>query len=220
MSFAGHRASSQRDTIVDLGSSALSGDAARREASAPLSTFKGEFSSIGVQLGTCYDGSNIVAEDSPPLIDDHFEYRPTTIPGGRLLHAWLGADRKLGDPLFDRLSVCFTVLRVGDDAPNARPFEAAARDRNIPLTVYRSRHRQYDKPLRKAVNPYPSGPTCCLARRRDTGQRRPRARNGGWRIAGLDCIASELNKVRSVVRSCTDTSGDWRHRAAPHTQRA
>ena len=111
------------------------GDAARREVGALLSTFNEEFASIGVQLGARYDGSSIVTEDGTPPVDDFFVYRPTTIPGGRLPHSWIGSGRQFGDSLFDHLGVGFTLLRVGDDAPDGQAFEEAARARGIPLKV-------------------------------------------------------------------------------------
>lgn len=111
------------------------GEAARREIGALLSTFTEEFASIGVQLGARYDGSSIVFEGGTPPEDDFFEYRPTTIPGGRLPHSWLGEGRGLGDSLFDHLGVGFSLVRVGEDAPDGKAFEAAAHARGIPFKV-------------------------------------------------------------------------------------
>jgi len=112
------------------------GAAARRLVSAHLLTMGEEFASIGVQLGARYDGSPIIAADgskAPP--DDYVNYAPSSVPGGRMPHYWLGAGRGHGDSLFDHLGNGFTLLRLGSSAPDASALEAAARARGVPLKV-------------------------------------------------------------------------------------
>jgi hypothetical protein len=59
------------------------------------------------------------------------EYHPTTRPGSRAPHAWLGDDRSTLD-LFGR---GFTLLRFGADAPDAQPIEQGFARRRVPLSV-------------------------------------------------------------------------------------
>ena len=51
-------------------------------------------------------------------------------PGSRAPHVWLD-----DDALFDRLGVEFTLLRLEDSAPQARPIEVAAARYGVPLAV-------------------------------------------------------------------------------------
>jgi 2-polyprenyl-6-methoxyphenol hydroxylase-like FAD-dependent oxidoreductase len=64
---------------------------------------------IGTELGYSYAGSPLICtDDEPPplLIDDR--YQPTTRPGSRLPHVWLGH----GDALHDRIGSQFTLLSL------------------------------------------------------------------------------------------------------------
>lgn len=82
-----------------------------------------EFFSRGLVLGYDYASSplsvNTVA-DAPPLADS-VEYQPSTVPGVRLPHAWLGPDVAL----YDRLGPRFSVVVVGD-LPDPAGFVQAA----------------------------------------------------------------------------------------------
>ncbi len=112
------------------------GAAARRDAGAYLATFGEEFASIGVQLGARYDGSPVIAADGTPPRDDYFEYRPSSVPGGRAPHFWLDpAGTPSRRSLFDRFGIGFTLLRLGPDAPDPGPLRAAANRRGLPLAV-------------------------------------------------------------------------------------
>jgi hypothetical protein len=111
------------------------GAAARGQVSAHLSTFGEEFASIGVQLGARYDGSPIVVEDGTPPADNYVRYVPSSVPGGRAPHYWMGTGRGYGDSLFDRLGAGFTLLRLGGKPADSAPLEAAAHRRQVPLTV-------------------------------------------------------------------------------------
>ncbi len=117
----------------DLEAATVAGDAARQELGAFLSTFGEEFASIGVQLGARYDGSPIIAGDDAPPPDDFANYTPSAVPGGRAPHAWLGSGRGVGDSLFDRLGKGFTLLRLGDNAPDPSAFATAAQALTMPL---------------------------------------------------------------------------------------
>jgi hypothetical protein len=119
----------------ELEEDSVVGAAARREVGEFLGGFGEEFASIGVQLGARYDGSKIIWPDGTPPADDYATYIPSGVPGGRVPHVWLGDGRGLGDSLFDRLGVGFTLLRVGRDAPQVEALVAAAQARGIPLSV-------------------------------------------------------------------------------------
>jgi 2-polyprenyl-6-methoxyphenol hydroxylase-like FAD-dependent oxidoreductase len=94
-----------------------------------------EFASIGIQLGARYDGSPIVAEDGAPPPADPNVYHPSSVPGGRAPHVWLGAGRGIGDSLYDRMGWGFTLLCLGAREPDASALAGAARRRGVPLTM-------------------------------------------------------------------------------------
>jgi 2-polyprenyl-6-methoxyphenol hydroxylase-like FAD-dependent oxidoreductase len=111
------------------------GAAARREAADYLNGGSSEFASLGVQLGARYDGSPIVVPDGPPPADDLFDYRPSSAPGGRTPHVWVGPGRDIGDSLFDRLGAGFTVLRLGPRPPAVDRLVAAFQATGAPVSV-------------------------------------------------------------------------------------
>ncbi|GGG61483.1 2,4-dichlorophenol 6-monooxygenase [Kocuria dechangensis] len=90
---------------------------ARREALRQALVLKNyEFNALGVELGQRYASAAVVGDGSPfpaPVRDAELYYQPTTHPGARLPHAWLGT----ADPTAPKVSthdVCghgrFTVL--------------------------------------------------------------------------------------------------------------
>jgi hypothetical protein len=109
------------------------GAAARREASAYLDAHvRLEFNIPGVTFGGRYDGSPLVVPDgSTPPPDAPNSYVPTACPGGRPPHAWLDDGRSL----YDSFHREWTLLVLGGDAPDARPFEAAAHALALDLQV-------------------------------------------------------------------------------------
>jgi hypothetical protein len=111
------------------------GEQARRELGAVLSTCGEQYGSIGVQLGARYDGSPIVAEDGSPPADDFINYTPSSVPGGRAPHFWLDEKRSYGSSLYDQLGTGFTLLRLGPRAPDTSAIVVAAARQNIPLKV-------------------------------------------------------------------------------------
>jgi 2-polyprenyl-6-methoxyphenol hydroxylase-like FAD-dependent oxidoreductase len=89
-----------------------------------------ELLSDGIVMGYRYHGSPVVCGDGtepPPLRVT--EYVQSTFPGVRAPHAWL-RDRRSTLDLFGK---AFVMLRLGRNAPDAAPFEQAARRRAIPL---------------------------------------------------------------------------------------
>src|SRR4030095_12261808 len=87
---------------------------------------------IGAELGYRYAGSPLICPDpgdSPP--DNLMEYVPTTWPGARLPHAWLGD----GIALHDRLGDGYTLLCVGGAEPDSTALARAFADYGAPFTI-------------------------------------------------------------------------------------
>ncbi len=108
------------------------GDRARREFGAMLErTVGGEFRTLGLQIGYCYEDSPIcVADGTPPPPDDPANYVANARPGARAPHVWLADNRSTLD-LFGR---GFVLLRFAG-APEATAFLRVAAARGMPLVV-------------------------------------------------------------------------------------
>ena len=87
---------------------------------------------IGAELGYRYVDSPIVC-DIPGGPEHRFRvYEPSTWPGARLPHAWLGD----GTPMQDRIAFeGYTLLRLGDTHADTSGLEKALRDSGAPLTL-------------------------------------------------------------------------------------
>ena len=109
------------------------GEVARRLAGTHLHDHaRAEFDIPGVTLGARYEGSPIVAGDGAlPPPDAANAYVPSSVPGGRAPHLWLDDGRSL----YDALGFEFTLLRLGQRAPDAAPLVRAAAAPGMPLTV-------------------------------------------------------------------------------------
>jgi 2-polyprenyl-6-methoxyphenol hydroxylase-like FAD-dependent oxidoreductase len=108
------------------------GAAQRAAFLAEVERFREEFASLGIQLGARYDGSPIIVSDgAPPPPDDPKVYVPSSVPGGRAPHWWIGER----ESLFDRLGQGFNLLRLGPAAPQTTDLENAAAARSIPCNV-------------------------------------------------------------------------------------
>jgi 2-polyprenyl-6-methoxyphenol hydroxylase-like FAD-dependent oxidoreductase len=85
----------------------------------------------GLNFGTFYDRSPLIAYDdeaAPPYTMATFT--PSTVPGCRLPHVWLGDGRSL----YDVLSSGYTLVRV-DPEIEVEPLARAAAARGVPLAV-------------------------------------------------------------------------------------
>jgi 2-polyprenyl-6-methoxyphenol hydroxylase-like FAD-dependent oxidoreductase len=92
--------------------------------------------SMGVILGLRYDSSPVVVRDTPQPTDEFATYTPSSAPGGRAPHLWLGEGRGSGDSLYDRIGVGLTLLQIGGDpVPNLEALHEAAARRGIPFDV-------------------------------------------------------------------------------------
>ncbi|HLI22040.1 MAG TPA: FAD-dependent monooxygenase, partial [Stellaceae bacterium] len=113
-----------------LEAAGAAGEAARAAIAAQLPPKIKHFAPIGVHLGYRYESSPIVVPDgtaAPPM--DSVSYAPTTRPGHRAPHDWIGTGRSMLD-LFGR---GFTLLRFGAADPS--PLVAAAQSAGMPLDV-------------------------------------------------------------------------------------
>ena len=83
---------------------------------------------IGAELGYRYVGSPVIVDD--PGGPEHLfrEYHPTTWPGARLPHVWLGDD----DPIQDHMGAGYTLLRLGGSEIDCSHLAEAFRARGAP----------------------------------------------------------------------------------------
>ncbi|MFZ3355034.1 MAG: FAD-dependent monooxygenase [Xanthobacteraceae bacterium] len=86
---------------------------------------------IGAELGYRYVDSPVIS--NVPGGPEHLfrEYHPTTWPGARLPHVWLGD----GTPIQDRIADGYTILKLGGTAADASGLEAAIRACRAPVRV-------------------------------------------------------------------------------------
>ncbi len=88
------------------------------------------FTTPGIALGYIYDDSPLIIYDGSVRPEDTImEYRPTTFPGARAPHAWIGPDRSILDLFGD----AFVLLRLGKSAPDPKPLQNALAARNVPV---------------------------------------------------------------------------------------
>jgi 2-polyprenyl-6-methoxyphenol hydroxylase-like FAD-dependent oxidoreductase len=108
------------------------GEAARRAVGeAAYALHVQQFACAGLNFGYFYDDSPIIAheEESAPAYTMH-EYTPSTVPGCRTPHLWLGDGRSL----FDAVGPWFTLLRF-DPGIDVSGLELAAGRVGVPLKV-------------------------------------------------------------------------------------
>ncbi len=110
------------------------GDAVRAEVGALILAGKArEFHSLGVVLGTHYDGSPIVVPDGTAPMPDHpTDFQASARPGNRAPHLWL-AD---GSSLFDHFGAGFCLLVTAPGpGPDVARLVSAAEATGLPLRV-------------------------------------------------------------------------------------
>jgi 2,4-dichlorophenol 6-monooxygenase len=95
-----------------------------------------EFNAHGVELGQFYESSAIVSDGSArpqPARDPELYYQPSTVPGSRLPHAWVGDNTRKLSTLDLAPVTRFTLITgiAGDAWVSAT--EKVARDLGIPL---------------------------------------------------------------------------------------
>lgn len=111
------------------------GTRARAQIAEELLTLRPQFDALGVELGARYDESPIIHRDGEPPEPHLLQYRPSSVPGGRAPHLWWDTTPGRRRSLFDHFGVGFSLLLIGEDAPDASVFIALAKQRRIPLTV-------------------------------------------------------------------------------------
>jgi 2-polyprenyl-6-methoxyphenol hydroxylase-like FAD-dependent oxidoreductase len=113
------------------------GDAARADFGRRYTNaMRREWFSTGIHLGYRYEHSPIVVPDgTPEPPDDPAIYVATSRPGHRAPHVFIAAD---GRSTLDLFGLCFVLMRLGDAAPDASAFVAAAAARRMPVTVFES----------------------------------------------------------------------------------
>ena len=90
-----------------------------------------EFNIPGITFGCRYDGSPIIIADGEPPPDQANVYIPTSCPGGRAPHLWLGEDHSL----YDEFGFEWTLLRLGPKPPSAAGIKAAFAGAGLQLKV-------------------------------------------------------------------------------------
>jgi 2-polyprenyl-6-methoxyphenol hydroxylase-like FAD-dependent oxidoreductase len=128
-----YRADQALPTFAEIEADTAEGAAARAAARNAIQQEKPRMVlTDGTALGYRYEASPIVCDDGTPAPADTItQYVPTTRPGSRAPHAWLGEDKST----IDLFGNGFTLLRLGPDAPGTTTIEAAFRRRRVPLSV-------------------------------------------------------------------------------------
>jgi 2-polyprenyl-6-methoxyphenol hydroxylase-like FAD-dependent oxidoreductase len=116
--------------LVAIEDDTETGRALRRRLGEGLTKGVGRmFRTEGLQLGYRYESSPICIGDGVPPPDNPERYTPSSHPGGRAPHVWLGDGRSTLD-LFGR---GFVLLKFG--AAQTAALQEAAQARGVPLTV-------------------------------------------------------------------------------------
>ncbi|MDP1964567.1 MAG: FAD-dependent oxidoreductase [Reyranella sp.] len=125
-------ARARAEVPADIEAVGPEGDARRAELGQRLlEMHTPQFCCGGLNFGSFYDRSPIVAydgEQAPAYTMDSFT--PSTVPGCRTPHVWLGEGRSL----YDAMGAGFTLLRF-DRAVEAMALVEAAALRGVPLAV-------------------------------------------------------------------------------------
>ena len=90
-----------------------------------------EFNIPGITFGCRYDASPIILADGAPPPDRANVYIPTSCPGGRAPHLWLGEDYSL----YDEFGFEWTLLRLGPRPPAVTGVKAAFAEAGLKLKV-------------------------------------------------------------------------------------
>lgn len=116
---------------ADLLAATPAGDAARQEVGARLvEENRKSWQPTGIHLGYIYHPSPIVMPDGTPKpADDTVGYVPTTFPGARAPHVWIGEGRSI----LDLFGAGFVLLVFADTS--TEPLTRAAAAAGVPLRV-------------------------------------------------------------------------------------
>jgi 2-polyprenyl-6-methoxyphenol hydroxylase-like FAD-dependent oxidoreductase len=131
---ANYRTLSDQLLKDDLEAAGAEGERARAAVAREIiATKTREFDTLGVVLGSRYDGSPVIADDgSAPPPEHYANYQPSAHPGCLAPHAWLGD----GSSLYDHFGPGFTLLLLSDTAaPLAQDIKSAAAKASVPMTL-------------------------------------------------------------------------------------
>lgn len=111
------------------------GEAARAEVRHKIRWMSKQFASAGTHLGYRYADSPIVVPDgTPEPPDDPSQVSPSTWPGSRAPHAFLGSDtRATGRSTLDLIGPGFSLVSFGAETG---AIERVFANRNAPLSVH------------------------------------------------------------------------------------
>jgi 2-polyprenyl-6-methoxyphenol hydroxylase-like FAD-dependent oxidoreductase len=128
-----HSSEREQPTHPEIAMDTPAGVEARRKMGADLARIQTRrVITDGLALGYQYAPSPIVCDDgTAPTPSTVSEYRPTTFPGSRAPHAWLSDGRSI----IDLFGNGFTLLRLGEDAPQPSTLERAFAERRVPLSI-------------------------------------------------------------------------------------
>jgi 2-polyprenyl-6-methoxyphenol hydroxylase-like FAD-dependent oxidoreductase len=89
-----------------------------------------QFCCGGLNFGSFYENSPIIAHDGPAPAYTMYDFTPSTVPGCRTPHIW----RREGVSLYDELGADFTLLRFDPDL-DVGGLTGAAAARGVPMQV-------------------------------------------------------------------------------------
>ena len=126
-----------------------------------------QFACAGLNFGYFYPDSPLILYDgeAQPSYTMH-DYVPSTVPGCRLPHLWLGEGRSL----YDELGSDFTLLRL-DPSVDVRPLLDAAAAKRVPMKLLDLRFALRPDPYRHGL--YLSRPDQHIAWRSDAAPSDP-----------------------------------------------
>lgn len=90
----------------------------------------GQFCCGGLNFGSFYENSPIIAHDGPAPSYTIYDFMPSTVPGCRTPHIWLAE----GVSLYDAMGPGFTLMRF-DPGMDVGNLLAAAKARGMPLNL-------------------------------------------------------------------------------------
>ena len=128
-----HAMASQRgDVPENIEADGPEGDAARAELGRSAYDLNvQQYCCAGLNFGYYYDNSPIIAHDGEAAPGYTMsEFTPSTVPGCRTPHLWLGNGRSL----YDAMGPEYTLLRL-DRTINTEPLQCAATAQGVPLSV-------------------------------------------------------------------------------------
>ena len=134
-----HAMASQRGAVPDnIADQGPAGDAARAQLGQQAYDLNvQQYCAAGLNFGYYYDHSPIIdhgsaqGEGAPGYT--MAEYTPSTVPGCRLPHVWLG-EQRWGRSLYDALGPEYTLLR-SDPSIDVEPFMDAVTAQGLPLAL-------------------------------------------------------------------------------------